>query len=208
MEIKNQRQVWDDIAKEWYKFRDTDKNKDNPTQNSIFNFLKNQSGKVLDLGSGTGVYLTKIPNGKIYLVDFSKEMIKIAKEKAKSEKIPAEFLISDITNLPFEDNYFDSAIIISVLMCVEKSEDRERTIKELYRVLKPKSKALVNVWNKDSKWFKNSPKERYMNWRDKGKRYYYLYGEKEVHDLFTSTGFKIIKKFKPDKSIMFIIEKS
>ena len=50
-------------------------------------------------------------------------------------------------------------------------------------------------------------KERYMKWRDKGERHYYLYEEKEIHNLFEHLGFKIIEKFKPDKSIVFIIEK-
>lgn len=205
--MENQQEIWNNIATEWHKFRDIEKNKDNPTQNRIFNFLKDSSGKILDLGCGTGVYLSKIKKGKMYLLDFAEKMIKLAKQKAKKSNIDAEFFVSESTKLPFEDNYFDGAIFISVLMCIETEEKRKKTIQELYRVLKPKSKALINVWNKDSEWFKNSPKERYMNWRDKGKRYYYLYNEKEVHDLFEYLGFRVIEKFKLNKSIEFIVQK-
>ncbi|MBI3623565.1 class I SAM-dependent methyltransferase [Candidatus Pacearchaeota archaeon] len=200
METKDQKQVWDNIAPEWHKFRQK------PFEKTM-EFLKSQKGKILDLGSGSGRHLTNIKNGKMYLVDFSKEMISFAKKKSESQDISAEFFVIESTNLPFEDNYFDAAIFISVLMCIEKAKNREKAIKELYRVLKPRSKAFINVWNKDSEWFKNSSKDRYMKWRDKGIRYYYLYEEKEVHDLFESLGFKIIEKFKPDKSINFIVEK-
>jgi ubiquinone/menaquinone biosynthesis C-methylase UbiE len=208
MKTPSQKQVWNNIAEEWHKFRDKEKNKDNPTQNAIFEFIGKQKGKILDLGSGTGVYLSKIKNGKMYLVDFSEKMLQFAKEKARQEKIPSEFFVSDVSNLPFQDNFFDAAIFISVLMCIEKEKSREKSVNELSRVLKPKSQAIINVWNKNSAWFKNSKKERSMRWRDKGARYYYLYDKEEVYSLFEKAGFKIVKKFKPDKSIMFIVEKS
>src|SRR3989344_3531213 len=104
----NQKSVWNNIAKEWHKFK-TEKNPEK------IEFLKNATGKVLDLGSGSGRYLTKIKKGKMYLVDFSEEMIKLAKKKAKQKNIQAEFTVADLTKLPFEDNYFDYAISMSAL---------------------------------------------------------------------------------------------
>jgi len=74
-------------------------------------------------------------------------------------------------------------------------------------VLKPRAKAKIAVWNKNSKWFKNSKKEKYMEWRNKGKRYYYLYDAKEIYGLFEKEGFEIIKKFEPKRNIIFIVQK-
>jgi len=196
--MESQKQVWDNIAPEWNEF------KKNPGRN-VEEFLKNKKGKILDLGSGSGRHLLKT-KGKLYLIDFSDKMIELAKQKAKQKKINAEFFVSDITSLPFEDNYFDSAISIAIFHCVLKKE-QEKGVKELYRVMKPKSESLIVVWNINSKRFKNSPKEKYVSWIDKGKRYYYLFDEKEIHDLFKKVGFKIKKKFESDVNITFIAEK-
>ncbi len=149
----------------------------------------------------------KIKNGKMYLVDFSKEMIKFSKQKAKKQNIDAEFCVSELTKLDFKDDYFDSGICMSSLHCVKGKENREKTVRELFRVLKPKAKALIGVWNKNSKRFKNSPKDKLVGWRDKGKRYYYLFDEKEVHDLFKKVGFKIISTHNSEMMINFIVEK-
>ena len=195
----NQKQVWDNIAQEWYEF------KTKPALH-VQEFLKNKTGKVLDLGSGAGRHLQKIENGQMYLVDFSEQMIKLAKKKAKQKNIDAEFNISNLTKLPFQDNFFDSAISIASLHCL-KPADQKKAIKELFRVLKPKATAEITVWNRNSKPFKNAGKEKYISWRDKGKRYYYLFEEKEIHKLFKDIGFKIISKEEPKRNIIFIIEK-
>lgn len=196
----NQKQVWENIAKEWAEF------KTKPTKHTI-NFLKSQTGKVLDLGSGAGRHLMKIKDGKMYLVDFSKEMIKFAKQKVKKQNIEAEFFVSELSKLHFKDNYFDSAICIASLHCVEGEVNRKNTVKELFRVLKKNAQAEIGVWNKNSKRFKNSPKEKLVGWRDKGKRYYYLYDEKEIHDLFKKVGFEIISTHNSEMMINFVVEK-
>ncbi len=196
----SQQKVWNKIAPEWHEF------KTHQAQHTI-EFLKKTSGKVLDLGSGSGRHLYQIKNGKMYLVDFSKEMIKLAEKKAKKEKINAEFFVADLIKLPFEDEFFDYAICISSLHCVEGEKNREKAVKELHRVLKKGGKAKIGVWNKNTKRFKNSPKERTVGWRDKGKRYYYLYDEKEVHDLFKKSGFKIILKDNQGIMINFVVQR-
>ena len=170
--------------------------------------LKKCSGKILDLGSGSERHLTKIPRGKMYLVDFSEEMVKLAKQKAKKEKIPAKFIQAKLTNLPFEDNFFDFAICISALHCL-KPKNHKKAVLELYRVMKLKSKSLIGVWNFHSKRFNQKQgKEKTIRWRDKGKRYYYLFEEKEIHDLFKKTGFKIISPHNSEMMINFIAEKT
>ncbi len=198
--LKNQKQVWNNIAEEWFEF------KTNPAEH-VFEFLKDKTGNILDLGSGAGRHLIKIKEGKMYLVDFSEEMIRLAQKKSREKNIDAEFFVSDLAKLPFKDNFFDSAIAISSIHCIETPEARKKAVEELFRVLKPNSEVLVGVWNKNSKRFKNSPKERYVKWREKGKRYYYLFDEKEIHDLFRYAGFKIKKTLNTGMMINFIAER-
>ncbi|MBU2562453.1 MAG: class I SAM-dependent methyltransferase [Nanoarchaeota archaeon] len=198
--MKKQQEIWDNIAEEWCEF------KTEPAWNTL-DFLKKQKGNILDLGSGSGRHLIKIKNGKMWLVDFSEKMIKLAKEKAKQQNIKAEFEVTDLTKLPFKKSFFDSAIWIDSIHCIPEEKNREKAIQELFRVLKPEAKALITVWNKDSKRFKNSPKEKYIKWRDKGARYYYLFDEKEIHQIFEKNGFNILEKFTPSRKISFIIKK-
>jgi len=196
----DQKQIWNSISKDWNKFKQI------PSQFSK-DFLSKCMGNVLDLGSGSGRHLTKISEGKMYLVDFSNKMIKLAKKKAKKLRIDAEFKVADLTKLPFENNFFNYAICISALHCLQPKYHK-KAIKELYRVMKPKSKALIGVWNFNSKRFNQKKgKEKLVGWTDKGKRYYYLFTEEEIHTLFKKTGFKILSSHNSEMMINFIIEK-
>lgn len=199
--MENQKQLWSSIAKEWSEF------KEQPSKLSK-EFLKSCSGKVLDLGSGSGRHLTKIKKGEMYLTDFSKEMIDFAKEKASLLKIPAKFFVADMAQtLPFKNNFFDYSISISSIHCLSPKYHK-KTIQELYRVMKPKSKSLIGVWNLNSKRFKNKKeKEKLIGWTDKGKRYYYLFEEDEIHYLFKEAGFKILSSNNSEMMINFIVEK-
>lgn len=200
MKPQSQVQVWNAIAPEWHQYKEI------PSQLSK-EFLSKQNGKVLDLGSGSGRHLTKINKGKMYLLDFSEEMIKLAEKRAKEKKIKANFVVAEMKEIPFEDNFFDSAICISALHCTPKKEHK-KIVSELYRVLKPKAQALIGVWNINSKRFKRvKTKEKLIGWTDKGKRYYYLFDEAEVHKLFEEAGFKILSQHNSEMMMNFIIEK-
>jgi len=196
----NQKEVWDNIAEEWDKFKQI------PSEFSK-DFLKKSAGNVLDLGSGSGRHLTKIKNGKMYLVDFSDKMIELAKKKAKKLKVQAEFNVANLTKLPFEENFFDYCIFISALHCTPP-KDHKKAVQEIYRVMKPHSKSLIGVWNFNSKRFNQKQgKEKLIKWTDKGERYYYLFTEDEVHDLFKKAGFKILSSHNSEMMINFIAEK-
>jgi len=195
--MENQEKVWDRIAPEWDEFKSI------PAKHTV-EFLSKTSGKVLDLGSGSGRHLFPIKNGKMYLVDFSKEMLKLAEKKG----IPAKFKHSNLWKTGFEDEFFDYAICISALHCIESKKNREKTVKELYRILKKGAKAEIGVWNIESKRFKSvKGKDKIVKWTDKGERYYYLYDEEEIHNLFKKNGFKILSIHNSEMMINFIVEK-
>jgi ubiquinone/menaquinone biosynthesis C-methylase UbiE len=200
--MEAQEKVWDNIACEWDEFKEI------PSEFSK-EFLNKCSGKVLDLGSGSGRHIVSIKEGKMYLVDFSKEMLKLAEKKAKRLDIDIEVKKGELWNVPYEDNFFDYAICISALHCISSDKHKD-VVEEIYRVLKPSGKALIGVWNYNSKRFKNKRKkgkEHLIGWRDKGKRYYYLFEENEVHKLFEDLGFKVIKERNSEMMINFIVEK-
>jgi len=183
----NQKEVWDSIAEEWNKFRQKQ-------MTEVVEFLKNKKGKILDLGCGCGRHLIKNQNLRFYGVDFSEEMIKFAKINAKKKQIKAEFLVSSLGNLGFENDFFDSAIYIAALHCVVLKEERENSLKELFRVLKPNSEVLITVWSKNHKKLVNHPKDATITWKTKTEefhRYYYIYEKEELKELLESMGFEI-----------------
>jgi ubiquinone/menaquinone biosynthesis C-methylase UbiE len=199
--MENQQEVWNSIAPEWHEF------KIRPSI-SAQEFLSKQKGEVLDLGSGSGRNLLGLKTkAKIHLVDFSEEMIKHAKKRVKKEKINAEFKVSRISQIPYEDNFFDAAICVAVLHCVHSKVKRKKALKEMYRTLKPKGKLEIEVWNKESSRFKNKNKKDIVKWRDKGTREYYFYSKQEIKEELEKIGFKIIKEIPHKVNIIFIAQK-
>lgn len=192
MKTLSQQEVWDKIGAPWQKFR-----KKSPEE--VSEFLKNKKGKILDLGCGSGRNILKIKGARYYCIDFSAEMLKFAEKHAEKEKILADFFRLDFgkENLPFKDNFFDSAIFISTLHCIESSEDRKKSLEELYRVMKKGSSIMITVWGKGSysKTKKIEGKEGIVTWKKDNveyPRYYYLYDQEELENLLKEVGFKII----------------
>jgi arsenite methyltransferase len=95
---------------------------------------------VLDLGSGGGIDVLLSaqrvgPAGKAYGLDMTDEMLALANEnmrKAGAENV--EFLKGEIENIPLPDNSVD--LIISNCV-INLSADKERVLREAFRVLKP-----------------------------------------------------------------------
>jgi len=206
MKITNQKQAWDEIAKVWKGYRCQ------PLP-EVTDFLREKAGKILDLCCGSGRNFIKI-KGHFYGVDFSKEMLEYAKEKAKKLGVEAFIQKTDADSLPFEGDFFDAAVFIDALHCIQSQEQREKALHELFRVLKPGTEAIISVWDKEQPEFKDKNKEIEVPWKVNEKtciRYYYLYDKKEILDLLKLVGFEIKeiieKKQLERESIVIIVQK-
>ncbi len=196
----NQEKIWDEISPQWQKYK---------TQSPEFikKFLKNKIGKILDHGCGSGRNFTKT-NGQIIAVDFSQKMLDQAKEKA--EKLNIKLIKANAIKLPFKDNFFDAAISIATFHCIKEKSKREKAIRELYRVLKPKSQALISVWDKEARRFRNKSKNIKVPWtinNEKIYRDYYLYDYEEFKNILEKTGFKILKRIETRANIIVVVGK-
>jgi SAM-dependent methyltransferase len=95
---------------------------------------------VLDLGSGGGIDVLLSarrvgPTGKAYGLDMTDEMLALAEEnKRKSRLTNVEFLKGEIENIPLPDNSVD--VIVSNCV-INLSGDKDRVLREAFRVLKP-----------------------------------------------------------------------
>jgi ubiquinone/menaquinone biosynthesis C-methylase UbiE len=182
----NQEQVWDEIAKVWKGYRCR------PLA-EVSDFLAGKQGRILDLCCGSGRNFIKI-KGHFYGVDFSEEMLKFAKERANKMGVEAFISKTEADKLPFPDNFFDAAVFIDALHCIESQEGREKSLHELFRVLKTGAEAIISVWDKEKEQFKDKEKEIQVPWKVNDKvcnRYYYLYDKKEILDLLKLVGFQI-----------------
>lgn len=102
-------------------------------EKAIFNLDIKPHDNVIDLCCGTGDLAGLIkkhhPASCVTGIDFSERMLEIAKDKHPNIK----FFQGDVTQLPYEDNSFDIAVMGFGLRNIQNAE---KAVEEVYRILR------------------------------------------------------------------------
>lgn len=199
------------IAKEWNLTRSTPR----PYQIKTTGGIK-KGDRVLDVGCGNAVLYDCLASKSIDYIglDLSGNLLKLAKKRipklGRNQKV--KLVKGNIINLPFEDQLFDWVLALAVLHHIPSKELQEQSVKEIYRVLKPKGHGVISVWNLYTSYAENkfkikeqlkknpsswSEKDLLTPWKATPKitvqRYLYSFDKEELRKLLQSVGFKKIK---------------
>ena len=144
---------------------------------------------ILDIGCGNGRNMTN-KNYNFYGVDNCNNFVELSK------KITPNVFLSEMTLLPFPDNYFDAIISIASFHHLSTIIRRNECLKEMYRVLKPNGKILLSVWSINQSHNKKLNNKfvygsNIVPWKDNkqniiGNRYYYIFSIDEIYNIINN----------------------
>lgn len=111
--------------------------------------------RVLEVGPGTGYYALEVaewvtPEGRLDVFDLQQEMLdhtlRRARERGLGNVAPQQ---GDARSLPYADDAFDAAYLVTVL---GEIPDQEAALRELARVVKPGGRVVVGELFGDPHW--------------------------------------------------------
>jgi len=150
------------VKNRWEKEFDKGSNKDYPNIELVRLekwFFNNKPGKLIEYGFGSGVNTCHMAKCgySIEGIDATEGAAKTAKLKLTKNnildnKVKLQSLEPGAVKLPFEDNYFDYAIIISVISLLGNKDRINLVLSELKRVLKPGGKIIADVNSNNSQF--------------------------------------------------------
>ena len=125
------RDVFNRIAPSWYNYRHW----------TIFRLELEElakewgQGKLLNLGCGHGAdFLPFAKNFELYGLDFSEEMLRLARKYAAKFNFPVNPAVADLCYLPYDNDSFDFVIAVATYHHLQK-ELQLNAFQELKRVL-------------------------------------------------------------------------
>jgi tRNA (uracil-5-)-methyltransferase TRM9 len=190
--VRSQHGVWERIAHSF----DMSRQRTWPHVERFLAQLRPES-RVLDLMAGNGRHTASIlkADHEAAWVDWSRPAAAIAAERYPDALV----VVGDATHLPFPDDWFDACIFVAGLHSLPTAKQREASLLELHRVLRPGGVAQVTVWSRDAPKFRKEgvpgkPVDVKIPWRSHGHdedRRYHLYTRDALRSKVMQAGFEV-----------------
>jgi SAM-dependent methyltransferase len=139
---------WDDAATSWTDFvregKDYFRNEMNgPAVFRIIGKVKNKDVLDLSCGEGQNTRILARKGARVVGVDFSREMIRQARQSEKGDRLGIKYYVSDAADLKeLKSKRFDVVTCIMALMDIERYED---AISEVARVLNKNGRFVFSI---------------------------------------------------------------
>ena len=148
-------------------------------------------GNVLEVGIGSGLNLPfydKSKVKKIWGLDPSEELNRMASKVATEENLEVDFIISGAENIPLPDDHVDT-VLITYTMCT--IPEVEQANQEMKRVLKPGGKMIFCEHGK-------APDPNIHKWQNRVNPFWKKIAggcnlNRDIPDLIEASGFKLEK---------------
>lgn len=144
--VTEERKFWDSFAKMYDNFIHKRTSK---SYEELFKKLRKDtqnSNDLLEIATGTGLISIDLSSQILHItaIDISREMIEIAKSKAKNQNISnVDFQVGDSCNLDLKNSSFDTVIASNVLHLLFKPE---KALVEMKRVLKDNGQIIIPTY--------------------------------------------------------------
>ena len=101
---------------------------------------------LLDLGCGPGLYAEEFHKAgyQVSGMDISERSIRYAKESATEKRLPISYYHQNFLTMDFTEQ-FDLVTLIYFDFCVNSTEDRAKTLKNIYAALKPGGLLMIEL---------------------------------------------------------------
>jgi len=101
---------------------------------------------LLDLGCGPGIYAEEFHKAgyQVTGMDISKRSIEYAQNSAQEKSLPITYCCQNFLEMSFKEQ-FDIATLIYFDFCVNSTEDRAKTLKNIHAALKPGGLLIIEL---------------------------------------------------------------
>jgi ubiquinone/menaquinone biosynthesis C-methylase UbiE len=196
------------------------------TTASLFSGKPSRDNLVMDLACGNArhaIYFTKKYQLRSIAIDFSAQLLKLARNRVKSSKLECVVALidGDASNIPLRDGSVKDVLYIAAIHHLPTASDRLKSMEEISRILSVRGRAVVTVWRKWQRRFASHFIKKhlrhplggeaegelgdiYIPWKSghgatSVSRFYHLFSGRELRKLLSKGGFKIIRISKSSK---------
>ena len=111
----------------------------------------NKNSNILDLACGTGTFITmlKLKGYNVSGLDLSDEIIEIAKEKAKLNRLSIPFYIADMTNFKLSEKFDLITCFFDSINFLKEKTDIKKMLDSVYKHLNNDGYFIFDIFSKE-----------------------------------------------------------